>query len=544
MDYPWHKHYAKDVPHTLDYPAISLYQLLKNTAAEHPEFLAMTFNDQDTTYGELDEKVDKFAAILRQQGVSKGDRVALILINSPIYVIAFFALMKLGAVVVNLSVGVTGGELAFCLNNSGARLAITLDLFAQNLYRVIKDTSLEKVILHSVFGLEKKLADSEGVPRPQVYADLMAQAPAADEPASAVSPDDVAVLQHTSGSTGVPKAATLTHANLVASIYQSNAWVGAHDAGNAAVICAIPFFHVFGLTACLLISVLKGYRMLLMPRMDAMDILSISKMLQTYKPISFPAVPSLWRAILSLSDEAIREQLSSIHVGTSGGAPLPPELHQRYRAVTGSNIVETYGLSEASSATHMAPYPQGAPMGSVGVPLPDVQAKIMDLETGRHECAPGEVGEMVIKGPQVMKGYWNQPGLTAEKLRDGWLYTGDLARVDQDGFFYLVDRKDDMIISHGFNVYPGQIEELLKEHPAVRDAAVIGVDDQLRGQAIVAVVALKEGASVKKDELKAFCKERLPDYRLPKSILIREVIPRDPAGKLLRRVLRQDIAGA
>jgi long-chain acyl-CoA synthetase len=278
--------------------------------------------------------------------------------------------------------------------------------------------------------------------------------------------------------------------------------------------------------------------------MDAMDILSISKMLQTYKPISFPAVPSLWRAILSLSDEAIREQLSSIHVGTSGGAPLPPELHQRYRAVTGSNIVETYGLSEASSATHMAPYPQGAPMGSVGVPLPDVQAKIMDLETGRHECAPGEVGEMVIKGPQVMKGYWNQPGLTAEKLRDGWLYTGDLARVDQDGFFYLVDRKDDMIISHGFNVYPGQIEELLKEHPAVRDAAVIGVDDQLRGQAIVAVVALKEGASVKKDELKAFCKERLPDYRLPKSILIREVIPRDPAGKLLRRVLRQDIAGA
>ncbi|HPV49464.1 MAG TPA: AMP-binding protein, partial [Smithellaceae bacterium] len=334
------------------------------------------------------------------------------------------------------------------------------------------------------------------------------------------------------------------HANLVASIYQSNAWVGAHDAGNAAVICAIPFFHVFGLTACLLISVLKGYRMLLMPRMDAMDILSISKMLQTYKPISFPAVPSLWRAILSLSDEAIREQLSSIHVGTSGGAPLPPELHQRYRAVTGSNIVETYGLSEASSATHMAPYPQGAPMGSVGVPLPDVQAKIMDLETGRHECAPGEVGEMVIKGPQVMKGYWNQPGLTAEKLRDGWLYTGDLARVDQDGFFYLVDRKDDMIISHGFNVYPGQIEELLKEHPAVRDAAVIGVDDQLRGQAIVAVVALKEGASVKKDELKAFCKERLPDYRLPKSILIREVIPRDPAGKLLRRVLRQDIAGA
>lgn len=544
MDYPWLKHYPEGVPHSIEYPAVGLYQLLKDTASSHPEYLAMTFNEQDTTYGELNEKVDRFAAVLAGAGIGKGDRVALMLINSPIYVIAFFALMKLGAIAVNLSVGITGAELAACLNNAGAKMAITLDLFAKNLYRVIKNTCVEKVILHSVFGMEQKIAVDEGVLPPQVYADLMAQADAAGGPAAQVSPDDVAVLQHTSGSTGAPKAAALTHANLLASIYQSNSWVGAKDAGNKAVVCAIPFFHVFGLSACLLISVLKGYRMLLLPRMDAMDILSLSKMLETYKPISFPAVPSLWRAILSLSDEETREYLSSIHVGTSGGAPLPPELYRRYRSVTGSNIVETYGLSEASSATHMTPYPEGGPVGSVGVPLADVQAKIMDLETGLRECPPGEIGEMVIKGPQVMKGYWNDPELTAAKLRDGWLYTGDLARIDQDGFFYLVDRKDDMIISQGFNVYPGQIEEILKVHPAVLDAAVVGVDDRLRGQAIVAVIVLKEGAQAKKDELMAYCKQHLPDYRVPKTILIRDVIPRDPAGKLLRRVLRQDVREA
>lgn len=543
MQYPWLQHYAEHVPHSLDYPAISVYQFLKDTVAGHPEYLAMTFNDQHTTYAELDEKVNKFASVLRKQGVRKGDRVALILINSPTYVISFFALMKLGAIVVNLSVGVSGDELTGCLNNAGARVAITLDLFAQNLYRVVKDTSVESIILHSVFGLEKKIPLEKGMPLPQVYADLMAQASPIEGPDIQVLPDDIAVLQHTSGSTGTPKAATLSHANLVASVYQSDSWMGVRGAGNGAVLCVIPFFHVFGLSACLLVSVLKGYRMLLLPRMDAMDILSLSKMLETYKPISFPAVPSLWSAILSLGDEAAREQLSSIRVATSGGSPVPAALHERYQAVTGKRMIEAYGLSEASSATHMGPYPAGAPLGSIGVPLPDTQAKIMDIETGQTECSPGEIGELVIRGPQVMRGYWNQPELTAAKMRDGWLCTGDLARVDQDGYFYLVDRKDDMIISKGFNVYPGQIEDVLKQHPKVKDAAAVGVADRLKGQAIVAVVALKDGMEADKEELIAFCKKHLPDYRVPKAILIREVIPRDPAGKLLRRILRQDVKG-
>jgi long-chain acyl-CoA synthetase len=541
MEQPWFKHYAQHLPRTLEYPEAPVYAFLEKTAAAHPEYVAMTFNDTDTTYAELAEKVDRFAGILLAQGVKKGDRVALILVNSPTYVISFFALMKLGAIAANVSVGVSGEELAGCLNNSGAETVITLDLFAKNLYRVIAKTAVKNVILHSVFGMEKKIPLTDGMPVPQVFSDLMAGADRGIVAGADVSPSDLAVLQYTSGSTGAPKAAALTHANLVASTTQSDRWMGHNHAGNAAVLCVIPFFHVFGMLAGLLIPVSKGYRMLLLPRMDAMDILSMTKMLETYRPISFPAVPSLWQAVVSLPDETARNQLSSILVATSGGAPAPAALHDRYSRLTGKRMIETYGLSEASSATHMFPYPEGGPVGSIGVPLPDTQAKIMDLETGQRECAPGEIGELVVKGPQIMRGYWNNPELTAAVLRDGWFYTRDLARMDENGFFYLIDRKDDMIISRGFNVYPGQIEEVLLRHPGVSDAAVIGVPDRLKGQAIVAAVALKEGEPTDREALFQYCRENLPDYRVPRTILIRDSIPRDPSGKLLRRVLRGNV---
>ncbi|HLZ19449.1 MAG TPA: AMP-binding protein, partial [Smithellaceae bacterium] len=428
MKRPWFMHYAPHVPHTLQYPSIPVHEFLIRTAVEHPNNIAMTINDQDTTYAELNDKVNRFARILQEQGIKKGDRVALILINSPIYVISFFALMKLGAIATNLSVGITGDELANCLNNAGARMAITLDLFARNLYAVIDKTSVKTVILHSVFGLEKKLAHGNAMPEPLIYSDLMTEVTNTPEPDVDILPETVAVLQYTSGSTGAPKAATLSHANLVASTCQSDVWIGISDMGNAAVLCVIPFFHVFGLLAGLMISVKKGYRMLLLPRMDAMDILSLTKILETYKPVSFPAVPSLWSAILSLSDDRAKAQLSSLLVATSGGSPVPPRLHERYSALTGKRMLEAYGLSEASSATHTAPYPAGAPSGSIGIPLPDTDAKIMDIETGTRECPPGEIGELIVKGPQIMRGYWNNEELTAGSLRVGWFYTRDLAR--------------------------------------------------------------------------------------------------------------------
>lgn len=543
MKNPWFKHYAKHVPHTISYPKIFIQRFLTNTVAQHPDYIAFTFNETNTSYRELNEKVNKFALVLQNIGVKKGDRIAFIMVNSPTYVIAFFAVMKMGAIVANISVGIQDEELTRCLDNSGAKVVITLDLFAQNIYSVVKDTGVKNVILHSVFGLEKKILIEEGIPKPQVFQELLALIEHAAEPVVKISPADVAVLQYTSGSTGAPKAATLTHSNIVASVLQSDTWMGIKGAGNAAVMCVIPFFHVFGMSACLLVSVLKGYRMILLPRMDLMDILSLMKMLETYKPISFPAVPSLWSAIMSLPAESVRTQFSSLQVAISGGAPLAPAVHDRFEELTGRKIMEAYGLSEASSATHITPYPKGAPRGSIGLPLSDTEVRIMDMETGQNKCKVGEVGELVVKGPQIMQGYWNNKELTAAVLRNGWLYTGDMARMDKDGYFYLVDRKDDLIISNGFNVYPGQIEDVLKRHPKIKDAAVIGIPDRIKGQAVIAVVALKEGLQGDKEEFFQYCKENLPDYRLPKTILIRDEIPRDPAGKLLRRILRQDVQG-
>jgi long-chain acyl-CoA synthetase len=333
----------------------------------------------------------------------------------------------------------------------------------------------------------------------------------------------------------------LTHSNVVASVLQSETWIGIESAGNAAVMCVIPFFHVFGMSACLLLSVLKGYRMVLLPRIDLMDMLSLIKTIETYRPISFPAVPSLWMAILSLPPEKARDQISSIQVATSGGASLPAWAHEKFEILTGRKMMEAYGLSETSSATHFTPYPRGGPRGSIGVPLPDTEARIMDMETGERECPVSEVGELAVKGPQIMQGYWNNKDLTSASLRDGWFYTGDLARMDQEGFFYIVDRKDDLILSSGFNVYPSQIEEVLEKHPKIKEAAVIGVPDRIKGQAILAVIVLREGMQGDKDEFLTYCKENMPDYRVPKTILLRDAIPRNPAGKILRRVLQRDV---
>jgi long-chain acyl-CoA synthetase len=479
MGRPWLKQYERHVPHSIPYPEIPIHRFLVDTVAKHPGDIAISFNELQISYKELNERVNRFALALQKAGVEKGDRVAFLLVNSPTYVIAFFAVMKLGAIVVNLNVGIQGEELTRCLNESGAEAVVTLDLFAQNLYRVIKDTGVKRVILHSVFGLEKKLSPEEGAPAPQLFQEVLASAPSAEEPVTPISPGDVAVLQYTSGSTGAPKGATLTHSSIVASVLQSDAWMGIEGAGNAAVICIIPFFHVFGMSACLLISVLKGYRMVLLPRIDPTDILPLMKTIEAYRPISFPAVPSLWAAILSLPPEAARNQLSSIRVATSGGAPLPPWAQERFEELTGRRIAEAYGLSEASSATHITPFPSGGPKGSIGVPLPDTEARIMDIQTGERECPVGEIGELAVKGPQIMREYWNNRDLTSAALRKGWFYTGDLARMDPKGFFYLADRKDDLIISGGFNVYPSQVEEVLKRHPKVKDAAVFGAPDRI-----------------------------------------------------------------
>jgi long-chain acyl-CoA synthetase len=544
MSRPWLTHYERRVPHSLSYPEVPVHHFLLQTVERHPEDTAITFNEMHYTYKVLNERVNRFAHALLALGVEKGDRIAFLLVNSPTYVFAFFAAMKLGAVGVNISVGIQGEELARCLKGSGAKVVVTLDLFAQNVYQVIRATEVKSVILHSVFGIEKRMEVKEGLPQPLIFQELVASIESAGEPKTQVSAGDTAVLQYTSGSTGAPKAATLTHSNLVATLTQSEAWMGVAGAGNAAVLCIIPFFHVFGMSACLLLSVMKGYRMVLLPRMDLMDILGLMNTLETYRPISFPAVPSLWAAILSLPPEVARKHLTSVQVPVSGGAPLPRQVQERFEELTGRKIIEAYGLSEASSATHMTPSPRGGPWGSIGMPLPDTDARIMDMETGERECSVGEIGELVVKGPQIMQGYWGDKDLTSRSLKDGWLYTRDLARMDRDGVFYLVDRKDDLIISSGFNVYPGQVEDVLRRHAKVKDAAVVGVSDPVKGQAVLAVIVTREGMAENREEILDYCRDTMPDYRVPKTILFRKEIPRDPAGKLLRRVLKEEIQAA
>ena len=535
---PWLRNYEEHVPHSLTYPNVPLKDLLIKTADDHPGYIATTLNEVDITYEELNQKVNKFAHALEKIGVKKGDRISLLLVNSPTYVIAFFAILKLGAIVVNLSVGSQGEELINFLQDSGSKTVITLDIFVQNVYRVVKKTPVTDIIIHSVMGLEKGITVEEGAPELKILNDLAATEPE-DEPQVDISSDDLAVLQYTSGSTGTPKAAALSHANVLASVWQSEAWVGIEDAGNAPVICVIPFFHVFGMSACMLISILKGYRMVLIPRFDLFDILPLTKTIENYQPIFLPAVPSLWAALLSYPDLA-KENLSSIKVATSGGASLPDWVSDKFQELTGRKLMEAYGLSEASSATHLTPFTTGGPRGSIGLPLPDTDAKIVDIENGKVEREPGEIGELIVKGPQIMVGYWKNPKLTAITIRDGWLFTGDLAYVDANGFFFLVDRKDDLIISSGFNVYPSQVEEVLMEHHKVKDSAVIGIPDRVKGESIAAILVLEKEVKAEKEEFVEYCRNNLPEHKRPRKIIFRSQIPRNPAGKPLRRIMRKE----
>ncbi len=534
---PWLKNYEPNVPAHIEYPPITIPQFLLDTKERHPQYIASTFNDTDITYRELNAKVNGMAHALKSLGVKKGTHCALFLPNTPTYVIAYYAVLKIGAVVVNINVGIQGEELVDSLKTSEAKVIISLDVFIQNIYRIIQNTSIGIVIIHSVFGLEKKMK-FEGVPLPLIFNDLVAAHPT-HEPDWECRPGDPAVLQFTSGATGKPKAAILTHKTIVANIMQTDKWVNISEAGNDAVLCIIPFFHVFGMNACLNLSVHKGYRMILMPRFDWLDLIPLLSVIEKYKPISLSAVPSLWTALL-MSTRGTKEFFLPLLVPVSGGAPLPARVYDQYEKLTGRKIYEAYGLSEASSAALFAPYPKGAPRGSIGVPLPDTDARIVDFDTGTKELAPGEVGELTIRGPQIMQGYYGNEALTREVLRDDWLYTGDLARMDDEGFFYLVDRKDDLIITSGFNVYPSSVEGVLVKHPSVKEATVVGAPDRIRGQAVTAYVVIEADQKADREDLLVFCRDRLPDFKVPRTIHFVGQIPRNPIGKPLRKSLKSE----
>ena len=548
----WHEHYPKEVPTQLDFPHLSLYDLLNQSTEKYPTKPAIIFLDHQINYAQLKERVDRLATALHNLGLKKGDRVAIMLPNCPQIVISYYAVSRLGAVAVMINPLYMERELTHQLKDSGATVMIYLDQLQTKVLNVLPETPISKAIVTSFQDyLQLPLdlpATSQGSSLPDANENLtkytleeLLQSNPPTPPEEVVDAEnDIAILQYTGGTTGIAKGAKLTHRNLTANVMQTRAWLYDYREGQERFFCVLPFFHVFAMTTCMNLSVYLASAMILIPKLDVMNLL---KQIEQYRPTVFQGVPTLYVAVISNPDVK-KYDLSSITSCLSGGAPLPIEVQQKFESITGARLVEGYGLTEASPVTHCNPLVGERVSGSIGYPIPNTEVKIMDLETGTRELPPGEVGELCIKGPQVMTGYLNMPEETAQFLRDGWLYTGDVAKMDDKGLTYIVDRKKDMIISLGYNIYPREVEEVLYEHPKVKEAAVIGVADRSRGEVLKAFVVLKPGAEAKKEEIIKFCRQQLAQYKVPKQVEFREELPKSAVGKILRRVLMEEETAA
>ena len=557
MERPWLRHWPTGVPKSIDYPTFPLHRLLREAAKAHANVPATKFFGATMTYGELDGAADRFAAGLRRIGVKKGDRVGILLPNSPGFPIAFFGVLRAGGIVVQTNPLYTARELEQLYSDAGATVVVCLDIFLPNLLKAKAKTPIEHVVvadaadwlpwlLSKLYPIKKKkdlkkeghwpLDEPKG-PWVHRFADLLAS-PAAPGAEPEVDPaSDVAVLQYTGGTTGTPKGAMLTHRNLVANVMQGCAWIPDAKPGQERMMAALPMFHVFGLTVAMLISVRLAATMILHP--NPREIKNILKLVNKQKPTLFPGVPTMYVAMLN-HPRLGKTKMRSIKACLSGAAPLPLEVRRNFERVTGGKLVEGYGLTEASPVTHANPLTaDGLVKEGIGIPFPDTDAKLVDVETGTREVAAGESGELAVRGPQVMKGYWGKTEETANVLRDGWLHTGDVAKMDADGYFTIVERKKDMIIASGYNVYPREVEEVLFEHPAVAEAAVVGMPDPYRGETVKAFVVLKSGAAATAEEIMAFCKERMAPFKVPKQVEFRKDLPKSLVGKVLRRTLRE-----
>ncbi|HEV7666534.1 MAG TPA: long-chain fatty acid--CoA ligase [Chloroflexota bacterium] len=523
---PWLKHYPTEIPTTLDYRSVPLFTLLEESAAKHPDLPAVRFYTHTLTYAEVWGRAQRFAAALAEMGVKQGDRVALMLPNCPQYVIAYFGVLRAGGVIAQVNPLYTARELAHVLADSGAQTIVVADA----LYPVVQAAAvpLARVLVATLKG------DVPLGPAAQRFEDVLAKTTAAPPVVSINPREDVAALQYTGGTTGVSKAAMLTHFNLVANVQQIRAWnPSGGPPGTERMLTVIPLFHAYGMTVGMNFPIAAGYEIILLPRFDLKEVMETIKATQ---PTYFPGVPTMYVAVLNFPNAAAYG-VSSIKYCNSGAAPLPVEVIQSFAQQFGGRLREGYGLSETSPVSHGCPFLLESRPGTVGIPLPDTDCEIVDIETGLHVLPPGEIGELRIRGPQVMKGYWNRSDETAIALRDGWLYTGDLGTMGDDGFFSIVDRKKDMIIASGYNVYPRDVEEILYEHPAVLECCVAGIPDTYRGETIKAYVVTRPGTEVTAEALDAFCRERLAPFKVPRLYEFRETLPKSAVGKVLRRAL-------
>jgi len=534
--------------------------VLEETARKYPDHTATIFKDAKLTFRELNEAVDRFAAALQGLGVKKGDRVAIHLLNIPQFPIAYYAVLRIGGIVVPCNPIYTAREMRHQLQDSGAEIIVTLSLMYPLVKQIRAETKLRHVIVANIktylppilkllFTLlkEKKgghRVDISGDADTYRFTDLLAQASAKPQPVE-ITWDDTAVLMYTGGTTGVSKGAQLTHKNILANTIQCKAWINAGE-GQDISLTALPLYHSFAMTTCMNLDTLIGAAMLLIP--DPRDLEDVLKNITKHKPTFYPGVPAMYVAINN-HPELSKYDVSSIKACVSGAAGLPVEVQKRFQELTGARLAEGYGLSEASPVTHANPVFGENRVGTIGLPWPDTEVKIVDSVTGDQVLGVGEEGELCIRGPQVMKGYWNLPTETANTLRpdpeggDPWLHTGDIAVMDEDGYFKIVDRKKDMILgAGGYNIYPREVEDVLYEHSKVLEVAAAGIPVEGKGERVKVYIVLKSGETATEEEIIAFCRENLAPYKVPKFVEFRAELPKTNVGKILRRVLvEQDL---
>lgn len=548
---PWLKNYPEDVPTTLVYPQIPVFQILDDSAKKYPKNTALIFMGKKITYKKLDNLVNKLATALHNLGVKKGDKVALFLPNCPQFVISYYAALKIGAIVIPTNPLYTERELEYQLNNSDTETVITLSVktLYQKVVNVKDKTKLKRIIISHISEYlpfpksilypivkKKEIAKIEKDEKTYFLKDLLNKYSPTPPTVEIIPEEDLALLQYTGGTTGVPKGVMLTHKNLIVNAVQCRYWFSKAKIGEEIFLSVLPFFHVFGMTVCMNVPIYLASSIILMPQFKLLELL---KIINDFKPTIFPGVPSMYAVINNCSDIK-KYDLSSIKFCISGAAPLPIEVAEQFEKITGGILVEGFGLTECSPVTHCNPLYGKRKIGSIGLPLPDTEMKIVDLETGEKILNIGEIGELAIKGPQVMKGYWRAPEETSQVLRNGWLYTGDIAKLDEEGYTFIVDRKKDMIIVGGENVYPRNIEEILYQHPKVKEAAVIGVPDAYRGEAVKAYVVLKDGQTATPQEIIEFCKKSLAKHAVPKTVEFCQELPKTLIGKVLKRALRSN----
>ena len=560
---PWLKFYDEGVPASIDYPPVPLDRLLAESAAKHPDHPAIIFGgavgtrvlDKALTYRQLDDAVNRFASAMQKLGVKKGDRVAMFMPNCPQLVISIYGTLRAGGIAVPSNFLYTAGEMEHQLNDSGAEIVVTLSPFYKRVHGIRAHTPLRHVVVTNIkeyfppllrllFTLAKEKKEGHRVELASgddlLFQSLLSQATPTPKPVE-VEPEDTACLIYTGGTTGVPKGAQLLHRNLVSNAVAGSPWSHSREAQEVS-IGALPFFHSYGMTAVMNTTIAAACTMVLIP--DPRDVFHVMGAISKHRATFYMAVPTSYVRINN-HPQVQGFDLSSVRVCLSGAAPLPGEVQEQFQALTGSKLVEAYGLTESSPATHVNPLDRNK-IGFIGVPWPDTDARIVDAELGEEEMPQGEVGELIIRGPQVMKGYWQRPDETAQVLREHpslgpgpWLHTGDIARMDEEGYFQIVDRKKYMIISGGFNVYSTEVEQVVLSHPAIQDCAVIGVPHEKWGEAVKAVIEVKPGASIEEDELFAFCKARLGGVKTPKSVDIWDTLPRSAVGKVLKKEIRK-----